>query len=1317
MIRSLANLLGLGLLLALTLFAGLYWGLATGSGARWLVHQARLWVPDFSVARVEGALLGRLVLQGVDYRNATDRLHLDRLVLELNPAALRHGVLHIRALELFGPQYASTDDSPVDWSSLKPPLDVLIERLRVSDASLKPAGSAAPLRVNRLDAALALTREGLDIRRIAWELPEFTGELSGHAGLQGDRPVQFKTTWNWHPPGRPVWQGQGEVGGGLDRMTIQQQLRTPLPAKLSAVLLRPLDALQWTAQLEVPAAPARLFNPAWPAWPVTLNLRGEGTGESARASGTFLLGGLAAGPLRGEIQANLRKPGELTLERLAATLPGTQTAIQLSGTLKGLDRQPAIKAVAQWDNLVWPLDGQPEWRSQRGKLSVTGTREALQVAGEGLLEGQRVTLDGGLGFPAERIELRGVRAQGAGLKLQLDGVFGPQLDLTWAVQGDALGAWFPGARGQLQSQGRLKGPRNRPSGEAQLSARDFKLGDASAQALALQVRGGFTPGAPPLEVRMTAHELRYTDNAARDLKLGFTGGVVFRDGRWRLESATAELKLSGQGLRYGDNVLDAIEAEAQGGLLPGSPPVTGRIVAQGLRSGGAEAGELTLALAGGLVQQPDRVVLQGAPLALRLEVDRFAQGNRQARDLRFNVVAGGAPDSPVSLSLQVPELRLADDRLSLELEGRGALSRHSLTGEITGQALKRRPASLKFRAEGGWAAETWTGAIRQFDGVLGGQDDWRLNHPALLRLGRNGGELGLACWESQEAEACLKGKLGALGGWETAMRINGLKLERLQPWLPAGLLLKGTLDAGLQLAGQGDRLADGQGEASVTSALIERRSSTSSFGFRPVPLALRGLVNGRGAELRLIAEQAGFAALRVGLDLDGPLVLSRWQHIPTSGDAVLDVPNVGVLMPLLTDIEKLYGRLDAGVRVAGTPASPRLQVRGTLFDGGFSVPRLGIKVRSLNADVISHDNNQLAMTGRGVSGNGEIRLDGLAMLSPEEDWPLSLTLRGKRFLAADIPEAKVWLSPDLRIEHKDSCLSLTGKLAIPEARITIPDESGAIKPSRDVLIVQGDEPPEARSNPLESRVEVTLGDKIQVTGPGYRARVDGQVTIEQSPGRDAQGTGEIKIHDGQYSLYGVDLEVNGGRLVFSRSPMDNPNLDIRAVRKTDDVVAGAKLLGTLNKPNITLFADRPMSQTDILAYILTGKTFDPLAQQDGSAIRGAASALGGSAGSVLAKELSSRLGLGGFVDISMQGSLNEGGIAQAYGGSGPWGSTQGTALFLGKYLTPKIYVQYGMGLFQNAYVFRLRYDLTQRWKIQTETGEFSGGDILYQWQN
>jgi translocation and assembly module TamB len=150
---------------------------------------------------------------------------------------------------------------------------------------------------------------------------------------------------------------------------------------------------------------------------------------------------------------------------------------------------------------------------------------------------------------------------------------------------------------------------------------------------------------------------------------------------------------------------------------------------------------------------------------------------------------------------------------------------------------------------------------------------------------------------------------------------------------------------------------------------------------------------------------------------------------------------------------------------------------------------------------------------------------------------------------------------------------------------------------------------------------------------------------------------------------------------------------------------------------LSLFADKPMSQTDILAFLVSGKSAsDTLTQQEGSAMKAAASSLGGAAGSLVAQELANRLGIGGFVDISMQNSLNQGSLAQGYTGGGAFGGTQGTALFLGKYLTPRIYVQYGMGLFQNAYVFRLRYDLTRHWKVQTETGEYSGGDLLFQWE-
>jgi translocation and assembly module TamB len=87
---------------------------------------------------------------------------------------------------------------------------------------------------------------------------------------------------------------------------------------------------------------------------------------------------------------------------------------------------------------------------------------------------------------------------------------------------------------------------------------------------------------------------------------------------------------------------------------------------------------------------------------------------------------------------------------------------------------------------------------------------------------------------------------------------------------------------------------------------------------------------------------------------------------------------------------------------------------------------------------------------------------------------------------------------------------------------------------------------------------------------------------------------------------------------------------------------------------------------------------------------------------MLAKEISSRFGLGGLLDEIGVGAPN-----------GP----ETTSLFLGKYLTPRLYLQYGLGLFQSSNVFRLRYKLNEHWRLQSEAGDDqSGADILFEWE-
>ena len=59
------------------------------------------------------------------------------------------------------------------------------------------------------------------------------------------------------------------------------------------------------------------------------------------------------------------------------------------------------------------------------------------------------------------------------------------------------------------------------------------------------------------------------------------------------------------------------------------------------------------------------------------------------------------------------------------------------------------------------------------------------------------------------------------------------------------------------------------------------------------------------------------------------------------------------------------------------------------------------------------------------------------------------------------------------------------------------------------------------------------------------------------------------------------------------------------------------------------------------------------------------------------------------------------------------GSLQQTALYLGTQLTPRLFVGYGLGLFETLNVFRLRYLLNSSWTIEAESAKESRANVLF----
>ncbi len=141
--------------------------------------------------------------------------------------------------------------------------------------------------------------------------------------------------------------------------------------------------------------------------------------------------------------------------------------------------------------------------------------------------------------------------------------------------------------------------------------------------------------------------------------------------------------------------------------------------------------------------------------------------------------------------------------------------------------------------------------------------------------------------------------------------------------------------------------------------------------------------------------------------------------------------------------------------------------------------------------------------------------------------------------------------------------------------------------SPDVLIIQEIEE-EKKKAPLQMKLKVTLGDDVHFAGLGVNAFIDGQLSITAEPEEQVMGSGAFNIKQGSYRAYSQDLEIETGVISFPGGPLSQPGVNLRATRTVGDIVVGISAIGPASKPRLTTFSNPPMSESQVISYLLTG---------------------------------------------------------------------------------------------------------------------------------
>jgi translocation and assembly module TamB len=257
---------------------------------------------------------------------------------------------------------------------------------------------------------------------------------------------------------------------------------------------------------------------------------------------------------------------------------------------------------------------------------------------------------------------------------------------------------------------------------------------------------------------------------------------------------------------------------------------------------------------------------------------------------------------------------------------------------------------------------------------------------------------------------------------------------------------------------------------------------------------------------------------------------------------------------------------------------------------------------------------------------------------------------------------------------------------VPYAKIVPADLTGAVRASSDEVLVGEEKQDASQRFEVMSTITLSLLDKVSIDTTGLTGRLHGNITVRSGYEPITSATGELSIEQGKYTAYARKLDIQRGRLIFTGGPINDPGIDIRAIKEFPDVTAGVNVRGTLVQPRISFFSDPSLTQSQIVSLILAGGSLETAQNRQGNELLA-------QGGAILAQQLGSHVGI---EDVSLESDL-----------------TNQTSLVLGRYLSPRLYVSYGVALTEQLNVLKLRYSLGDRWTIKTEVGQARGADLVY----
>ena len=1187
------------LLLMLMIIVGVGWIVATKSGFQQTLALAKKFAPGtFAWEEAEGKLIGPLMIRGLNYSqdNGLDA-SVGKLDFDWRPGGL-FGLelavtqLHVNDIEVHLVQGEAEQDetsSTGELPNISLPVSIILDDIAVTNVAIYPAGQDESIEIDRIALMGSVVESDVNLVSLEVVAPQGELQLEGSVKIRDDYPMSLNASW-MADVGQPApLQGEGTLAGSLAQLQIDHQINGLATVDIKATVSDVVTSPAWDASIDASLSDPEKLSPLLSGTP-DITLQSSGTPNDYQATAKVNVATTDTGPVT--VDADVTGSTEmLEIKSLVARFAENGGELSMTGEIVFASLKSDIQGT--WQALSWPVQGEPQFSSAKGSFDVQGTLEDFNSNISTAVDGEVI--------PAGQwdISLGGSSTAISGFNIK-----GQTLDGTITVSGTA--DW-----------------EKQPEWDVELVADEVNPGTQWVEFpgsvnVEVSSQGLINEDGPQLNA-----DIKHLSGRLRGQALGGSGRV-------RLAGET--LNIDDFSLTHGTTQVDANgEIDSQ--------------IALDFKVDSPDLGTLLPELAGAISMTGSLSGTKDAPLLNASgSADNVAYAENSLSSLRFSIDGGLATNALSSLSVEAAGIAAGGQQISsVKLSGEGAQASHTVV-----LSANTDQGDLTTQLDGSYQGDTWDGTLSSLSlkNTLAG--NWALREPTAIIANAEKADTSNLCLDNSDnfGSLCVSGNWLAAGDSKAELSISGLSPELASAYMPGGLVVQTKLngDVTASLGADGDANADVKLMLDPGKLTLDSDAESIEIGLEQT--TIDATLRGNDVTLDLATALTELGKLAVQASVSDPAGAGR-----LAGSLNTDFPDLTLISAFAPQIQQVSGSLSSSLSLGGTLQNPQIEGELALLDFSGEIPETAMLIEDTQLTVKGIPDGTLLIDGASRSGDGQLDIKGNINPSTQA---LNLEINGDQYQVANTALMQAVVSPQLAIAMDKAGMQVDGKVTIPSAYINANGGNEGIKTvssSSDVVFVSEEgEQASAPASPLSLDVEVVLGDSIEVEAGDFRGRLEGSLRVQQTPELAPRGTGTINVLNGDYVIYGQELNMERGSILFSGGPVDNPTLDMEVARNVQEyeVVAGARIQGTAQAPILELYSEPTMPDSSILSFILLGQP--------------------------------------------------------------PAG---GASYTLGKYLTPDLYVSYGIGLFDAINTFNMRYSLTEKLALEAASGSGSSADLIY----